>query len=99
MEQVFSGFSSGIEVVPTQFFEELLPCIDDPVELKVTIFAFHLLNQFEGDQRFLFREDFTEKEPFMKGLSDDPAEAERLLDSGLNAAEERGTTEGDERKK
>lgn len=90
MNQVFSGFSSGIEVVPTQFFEELLPAIDDPTELKVTLFTFHLLNQFEGDQRFLFREDYSEQEPFMRGLSEDPDEAERLLDEGLSAAEERG---------
>ena len=26
--RVFSGFTSGIEKVPTQFFEELLPDID-----------------------------------------------------------------------
>ena len=91
MQQIFSGFSSGIEVVPSQFFEELLPYIDDMAELKVTIFAFHLLNQFEGDQRFLFREDFTEQSIFMQGLSEDPEEAEQLLDRGLAAAEERGT--------
>ena len=91
MQRVFSGFSSGIEVIPTQFFEELLPYIDDPSELKITIFAFHLLNQFEGDQRFLFREDFAEQNLFMEGLSEDPEEAGHLLDEGLAAAEERGT--------
>lgn len=91
MMQIFSGFSSGIEVIPTQFFEELLPYIDDPAELKVTLFTFHLLNQFEGDQRFLFREDFTEQTLFMRSLSEDPEEAEQLLDAGLGAAEERGT--------
>lgn len=91
MPRVFSGFSSGIEVVPTQFFEELLPEISDLTELRVTVFVFHLLNQFEGDQRFLFREDFTEQARFMNSLSEDPEEAERLLDEGLAAAEERGT--------
>ena len=91
MQHLFSGFSSGIEVIPSQFFEELLPYIDDPAELKVTIFMFHLLNQFEGDQRFLFREDFIEQQLFMLGLSEDPEEAEQLLDRGLAAAEERGT--------
>ena len=91
MKRVFSGFSSGIEVVPTQFFEELLPDIDSLAELKVTAFIFHLLNQFEGDQRYLFREDFTEQAVFMRGLAADEAEAEALLDEGLDAAEERGT--------
>ncbi len=90
-DRIFSGFTSGIEVVPSQFFEELVPEIDTLAELKVTIFAFHLLNQFEGDKRFLLREDYTEQEPFMKGLSEDPEEAAQLLDEGLDAAEERGT--------
>ena len=89
--RIFSGFTSGIEVVPTQFFEELLPDIESLAELKVTAFAFHLLNQFEGDPRFLFRDDFSEQIQFMKGLSEDPDEAEKLLDEGLDAAEERGT--------
>ena len=82
MPRIFSGFSSGIEVVPTQFFEELLPEIEDPAELRVTIFVFHLLNQFEGDQRFLFREDFTEQQQFMKSLSEDPDEAEETIEKG-----------------
>ncbi len=91
MDKLFSGFSSGIEVVPSQFFEELLPYISDTAELKVTIFAFHLLNQFEGDKRFLLRDDYLEQEAFMEGLSEDPQEAEKILDQGLTAAEERGT--------
>jgi DnaD/phage-associated family protein len=91
MERIFSGFTSGIEVVPSQFFEELLPDIENLAELKVTAFAFHLLNQFEGDKRFLLREDYSEQEVFMKGLSEDPVLAEQLLDEGLSAAEERGT--------
>ena len=89
--RVFSGFTSGIEKVPTQFFEELLPDIDSLAEMKVTVFTFYLLNQFEGEPRFLFRDDFSEQVQFMKGLSEDPDEAERLLDEGLDAAEERGT--------
>ena len=56
VNKVFSGFTSGIEVVPSQFFEELVPDIESIAELKVTTFAFHLLNQFEGDKRFLLRE-------------------------------------------
>ncbi len=90
MNRVFSGFNSGIEVVPTQFFEELLPYIEDPAELKVSVFVFHLLNQFEGDNRFLVRDDFTEQKTFMEGLAEDPDEAAALLDKGLEAAEQRG---------
>jgi len=91
MQRIFSGFTSGIEAVPTQFFEELLPDIESLAELKVTMFSFHLLNQFEGDIRFLLRDDFSEQDLFMKGLSEDPEEADALLDEGLSAAEERGT--------
>lgn len=91
MDRYFSGFTSGIEVVPSQFFEELLPDIESLAELKVTVFAFHLLNQFEGDKRFLIREDYTEQPQFMKGLSENADQAERLLDEGLEKAEERGT--------
>ena len=90
MNRVFSGFNSGIEVVPTQFFEELLPYITDPAELKVSVFVFHLLNQFEGDNRFLVKDDFTEQKTFMEGLAEDPDEAAALLDKGLEAAEQRG---------
>lgn len=91
MDRCFSGFTSGIEVVPSQFFEELLPDIESLAELKVTVFAFHLLNQFEGDKRFLVREDYTEQELFMRGLSENADQAELLLDEGLASAEERGT--------
>lgn len=87
----FSGFSSGVETVPTQFFLELLPKIDTLHELKITLFAFYLLNQFEGEQRYLIREDFAESEPFMKGLKLLGDSADFLLDDGLEKAVLRGT--------
>ncbi len=87
----FSGFSSGVETVPTQFFLELLPKIDTLHELKTTLFAFYLLNQFEGEQRYLIREDFAESEPFMKGLKLLGDSADFLLDDGLEKAVLRGT--------
>lgn len=91
MQRIFSGFTRGIDVVPSQFFEELVPDIESIAELKVTVFAFHLLNQFEGDKRFLIREDYTEQKVFMDGLSENAETAEQMLDEGLEAAEERGT--------
>ncbi|MBR6088537.1 MAG: DnaD domain protein [Anaerolineaceae bacterium] len=91
MQRIFSGFTRGIDVVPSQFFEELVPDIESIAELKVTVFAFHLLNQFEGDKRFLIREDYTEQKVFMDGLSEKAETAEQMLDEGLEAAEERGT--------
>lgn len=91
MSGSFSGFNSGTEIVPTQFFTELLPNIPTIAELKVTVFVFYLLNQFEGDERYLLRSDFAEERPFMTGLSADADEAGALLDEGLAAATERGT--------
>lgn len=87
----FSGFSSGVEVIPTQFFEELLPVIDTMAELKVSLFAFHLLNQFEGENRYLIRSDFTDSKVFMRGLAERIEEAEFILDDGLEKAVLRGT--------
>lgn len=89
--QKFPGFNKGTEIVPTQFFEELLPNIRDDAELRVTIFAFYLLNQFDGNFRYLIRSDFTEQAPFMKMLSQDPDEAEEILSRALGLAVERGT--------
>lgn len=87
----FSGFSSGVEVIPTQFFEELLPVIDTVAELKVSLFALHLLNQFEGENRYLIRSDFTDSKLFMRGLAERIEEAGFILDDGLEKAVLRGT--------
>ncbi len=91
MNSVFPGFTNGTEVVPTQFFEEILPKIDSLSELKVTTFSFYLLNQFEGDHRYLLEDDFRETEAFMNGLSPKKEEAEFLLKEGLSKTVERGT--------
>lgn len=91
MSKSFFGFNNGTEIVPTQFFEELLPTISDLCELKVTLFSIYLLNQFEGSQRYLIREDFSEEETFMNGLSEDIQQASKQLDEGLAASVERGT--------
>ena len=87
----FSGFSSGVEVIPTQFFEELLPVIDTVAELKVSLFALHLLNQFEGEHRYLIRSDFTDSKLFMTGLAEQIDDAGFILDDGLEKAVLRGT--------
>ena len=75
----FSGFPEGkmrFTGIPEQFFRELLPDIDHLGELKITIYAFRLLHRKEGAFRYLRREDFSHDEDFMRGLSDDPEEAE-----------------------
>lgn len=90
----FSGFPEGkmrFTGIPEQFFRELLPDIDHLGELKITIYAFRLLHRKEGAFRYLRREDFSHDEDFMRGLSDDPEEAELILDQALGLCLERKT--------
>ena len=56
----FQSFKSGVTAIPTQFFSDVLPWIDDMDELKVTLFGFYLLNQFAGDMRYIIIDDFLE---------------------------------------
>jgi DNA replication protein len=48
--KTFSGFASGSKAVsvPEQFFSELLPLIDDVLELKVTLACLRLFDQKSG---------------------------------------------------
>lgn len=88
MTNRFTGFESGIESIPSQFFSELLPVIDDMDELKATLFGFYLLNQFEGDARYILVDDFLEAESVRRAFK---AGDERLrIEAGLGKAVERG---------
>lgn len=53
---VFDGFEPGKPrtiALPTAFFTDLLPLIDDVDELKFTLFAFYAVQQREGRYRYL----------------------------------------------
>lgn len=94
--QKFDGFPPGkaqLTQIPSLFFSELLPLIDDLAELKVTLFAFYALQQKEGDIRVLRSADFTGNSVLMNGLhvAEPSVEPDKLLDSGLKRACERGT--------
>ncbi len=91
MTDKFSGFRAGKTrhiKLPAQFFEEMLPLIDDAAELKVILFCFWALHQKEGDFRYLRRRDFINNQPLMEGLTNvfDP---EVVLDLALVRAVER----------
>lgn len=94
MQTLFKGFpaeSKGHSIpLPTAFFSELLPQIDQLGELKVTVHAFRLLEQKEGAFRYLRRDDFAQDKPFMLGMGTTWAEAEAHLDEGLHRATARG---------
>ncbi len=44
-------------IIPDLFFTDLLPQIDDLVELKLTLHCFWLLNSQEGDLRYVRGDD------------------------------------------
>lgn len=62
---VFNGFAPGRPrtiTLPTAFFTDLLPLIDDVNELKLTLFAFYAVQQREGRYRYLRHSEFVASE-------------------------------------
>ncbi len=85
---LFRGFEAtdGQRItIPSIFFAELLPLIDDLAELKVTLFAMWALQQREGTYRYLRRTDFEGEAARVHGLDDD------TLTRGLARTIARGT--------
>lgn len=90
----YKGFPAGkvrFTRIPAPFFNELLPEIDDLIELKVTLYALWQLERMEGTPRYLQVEDFAEDEILMGGLADSGKKARAALNKGLASAVERGT--------
>lgn len=87
----FSGFPEGkmrLTPLPAPFFDELLPQIDDLAELKVTLYAIHLLDQMEGSLRYFTCAELAEARGLMQSLGDAP---ETALRDALARATARGT--------
>jgi DnaD/phage-associated family protein len=92
--QGFNGFPPGkthTTTVPNLFFSELLPHIDDLVELKLTLYCFWALQQQEGEFRYLLRREVMQDKLFLDGISDDPDQAVQMIDTALEKATMRGT--------
>ena len=90
----FKGFPSGkvsFTTLPTLFFSELLPQINNIHELKVTLYALWQVTKMEGAFRYLREIDFAEDARFMAGMGDAPQARARGLEDGLARAVERGT--------
>lgn len=90
----FDGFPPGkinTTRIPTLFFKELLPQIDDLNELKVTLYALWQITRLEGEVRYLKEGDFTGDPIFMKGLGVSTAAQESAVHAGLELAVTRGT--------
>ncbi|MEW6568341.1 MAG: DnaD domain protein [Chloroflexota bacterium] len=90
----FPGFPEGklkVTPIPSLFFSDLLPSIDNLPELKVTLYAFWALAQKEGTFRYLMRDEIADDALFMAGLSAPGREAQDVLDEALERAVARGT--------
>lgn len=83
----FAGFPEGrtrVTPIPETFFRELLPSLDDPDELRVTLLAFDILNRKEPGFRYLRRQDFLAHPAWGDGEA-------AALDGALRRAVARGT--------
>ena len=90
----FSGFPAGkqrITAVPSLFFSDLLPIIDNLAELKVTLYAIWALTHKEGKVRYLRLTDFLNDQEFVKGFAKTANEATDILLDGIERAVQRGT--------
>lgn len=83
----FAGFPSGklrLTPIPSQFFSELLPEIDDLGELKVSLYAIWFLDRLEEAVRYLAYSDFSNDQRLVEGLPAGLEDAlERAVQRGL----------------
>jgi len=94
MNQGFSGFPPGKTQtikVPNQFFSELLPAIDDLVELKLTLYCFWALQQQEGKYRYVLGREVLQDRLFLNGLDPDATRAAAQIETAFERATARGT--------
>ena len=83
----FEGFPSGAKgtVIPSLFFAEVMPQIEDEAELRVSIYLFYALGRRKGYPRFVTERELRSESPLLDQV---PLE---LLRPGLDKAVERGT--------
>ena len=90
----FKGFPPGKIVttrIPSLFFKDLLPQIDDLDELKVTLYALWQITRLEGEIRYLKEENFSGDQEFMAGMGATTAAQLGAVRAGLERAVNRGT--------
>jgi DnaD/phage-associated family protein len=89
-DKPFEGFPAGARAVaiPSLFFTTVLPQIDDPAELVVTVYFFFAHARKKGQPRFLTYAALAADDTLAAALG---SMAEGGLRRGLNAAVARGT--------
>jgi DNA replication protein len=90
--RTFGGFAAGSRAtaVPSAFFSELLPLIDDADELRVTLYVIYALGRRKGYPRFVTAAELQAESPLYAALGDGDEAAERAK-RGLEAAVSRGS--------
>ena len=92
--QQFTGFRKqkvSIVPVPEPFFTELLPLVDDLVELKVTLFCMWLLSRKVDGPRLLTRAELEDHDLLAQALGSEEESPREALWAGLERAVSRGT--------
>mgnify|MGYP001471666609 CR=1 FL=1 len=90
----FPGFPAGARAtaVPSVFFAQLLPLIEDDAELRVTLYAIYALGRRKGYPRFVTERELHAEAPLIAALDDGGPESPfDRLERGLALAVERGS--------
>jgi len=90
--KAFNGFplKTKFTPIPNIFFSEVLPRIDDPAELKVTLHIIWALYQKKGYPRYIAYGELLSDPTLMRGLGGEGSPSD-ILQRGLNQAVTRGT--------
>jgi hypothetical protein len=89
--KIFSGFPAGKVLsvpLPEPFFDDLLPLIDDLIELKVTLACLKQLTTKPGAVRWVTWTELADDRSLLRGLGE---AGESALAQGLDRAVARGT--------
>ena len=89
----FPGFRQGptrLTPIPTEFFSEILPIVDDLAELKAILYVFWRLSQGEGEVRYVRLDDALADLLFLSGLGEAPEAREEAAREAFARAAQRG---------
>ncbi|MPZ49859.1 MAG: DnaD domain protein [Dehalococcoidia bacterium] len=83
----FTGFPAGAKgtIIPSLFFAEVMPQIEDEAELRVSLYLFYALGRRKGYPRFLTERELRSEGPLLEQLATED------LRQALDKAVERGT--------
>ena len=96
----FAGFPAGgrATTIPSVFFSQVLPYVEDSAELRMTLYVFYALGRRKGYPRFVTLNELRSESPLMAALAhpevlerSDSGDAMARLEAGLALAVERGT--------